>query len=131
MLERGVKLFLREVSAMLLEDYFDFLSQNEIRLKGHRIGIEDVLYEHIYNELTPAELAERFPTLSAEQIYATILYYLNNRERMDAYLAEWLEHGRRMREEQGRNPTPAMLKLRRIKAELKAAEQKQVEMQPA
>lgn len=106
---------------MLLEDYFDFLSENEIRLKGHRIGIEDVLYEYIYNELTPAELAERFPTLSAEQIYATILYYLNNRERMDAYLSAWLEHGRRMREEQTRNPTPAMLKLRRIKAELKAA----------
>ena len=47
---------------MLLEDYFDFLSQNEIRLKGHRIGIEDVLYEHIYNELTPAELAPLFDT---------------------------------------------------------------------
>jgi len=116
---------------MLLEDYFDFLSQNEIRLKGHRIGLEDVLYEHIYNELTPAELAERFPTLNAEQIYAAILYYLNNRERMDAYLAEWLEHGRRMREEQARNPTPAMLKLRRIKAEREAAEQKQAELQTA
>jgi uncharacterized protein (DUF433 family) len=106
---------------MLLEDYFDFLSENEIRIKGHRIGIEDVLYEYIYNELTPAELAERFPSLSAEQLYATILYYLNNRERMDAYLSAWLEHGRRMREEHARNPTPAMLKLRRIKDELKAA----------
>jgi uncharacterized protein (DUF433 family) len=108
---------------MLLEDYFDFLSENEIRLKGHRIGLEDVLYEHIYNELTPAELAERFPTLNTEQIYAAILYYLNNRVRIDAYLARWLEHGRRMREEQERNPTPAMLKLRRIKAALKVVEQ--------
>jgi hypothetical protein len=78
-------------------------------------------YEYIYNELAPAELAERFPTLGAEQIYATILYYLNNRERMNTYLSAWLEHGRRMREEQARNPTPAMLKLRRIKDELKAA----------
>jgi hypothetical protein len=48
---------------------------------------------------------------------------------MDAYLAEWLEYGRRMREKQARNPTPAMLKLRRIKASLKAAEQ--TEMRPA
>lgn len=120
---------------MLLEDYFDFLSQNEIRLKGHRIGIEDVLYEHIYNELMPSELAARFPTLSAEQIYAAILYYLSNRERMDAYLAAWLEHGRRMREEQARNPTSAMLKLRRLKAELgaelKAGEPKPAELQTA
>lgn len=116
---------------MLLEDYFDFLSRNEIRLKGHRVGIEDVLYEHIYNELTPAELAERFPTLSAEQIYAVILHYLNNQERMAIYLEQWLEHGRRMREEQMRNPTPVMLKLRRIRAELKAAEQTRTEMQAA
>ena len=118
---------------MLLEDYFDFLSQNEIRLKGHRIGIEDVLYEHIYNELTPAELAGRFPSLSAEQIYATILYYLNNRERMNAYLAEWLEHGRRMREEQAHNPTPTMLKLRRIKSELRTEREtiEQPELQTA
>ena len=116
---------------MLLEDYFDFLSHNEIRLKGHRVGIEDLLYEHLYNELTPAELAERFPTINAEQIYAAILYYLNNRERMDAYLDQWLEHGRRMREEQARNPTPAMLKLRRVKTEIKAAEQNQAEMQAA
>ncbi len=106
---------------MLLEDYFDFLSPIEIRLKGHRVGIEDVLYEHLYNELTPKELAERFPTLSAEQIYATILYHLNNRERIDAYLAAWREHGWQMREEQARNPTPAMLKLRRARAEWQIA----------
>lgn len=116
---------------MKLEDYFDFLTANEIRIKGHRIGIEDVLYEHIYNELTPAELGERFPTLSAEQIYASILFYLCNKERMDGYLTVWLEHGRRMREEQARNPTPAMLKLRRIKAEHGAAEQREAEIQPA
>ena len=116
---------------MLLEDYFDFLSHNEIRLKGHRVGIEDLLYEHLYNELTPAELAERFPTLGAEQIYAAILYYLNNRERMGVYLDQWLEQGRRMREEQARNPTPAMLKLRRIRNQLEAAEQNQAEMQAA
>jgi hypothetical protein len=42
---------------------------------------------------------------------------------LDDYLARWLEHRRRMREEQSRNPTPAMLKLRRIKEALKAAEQ--------
>lgn len=119
---------------MLLEDYFDFLSPTEIRLKGHRIGIEDVLYEHLYNELTPVELAERFPTLSAEQIYATILYHLNNRQQVDDYLAAWLEHGQRMLAEQARNPTPTMLKLRRAKDEFTAkraaTDLKQVELQP-
>ncbi len=27
---------------MLLEDYFDFLSPDDIRIKGHRIGIQGV-----------------------------------------------------------------------------------------
>ena len=106
---------------MLLEDYFDFCAEDEIRLKGHRIGIEDVLYEHIYNELTPAELAARFPTLSMEQLYATILYYLNHRNRMDAYLANWVEYGRNMRQQQAAAPTPAILRLRDARAEKEAA----------
>jgi hypothetical protein len=28
---------------MRLEDYFDFLGTDDIRVKGHRIGIDDVL----------------------------------------------------------------------------------------
>ncbi len=32
---------------MQLEDYFDFLAPDDIRIKSHRIGIEDVLYEYI------------------------------------------------------------------------------------
>ncbi len=57
---------------MQLEDYFEFLAADDIRLKGHRIGIESILYEYIHNEQTAEEIAVRFPTLSLEQIYATI-----------------------------------------------------------
>ena len=102
---------------MQLEDYFDFLAPNDIRIKGHRIGIESVLYEYLHNELTPEEMRTRFPTLSLEQIYATILYYLHNEEEIARYLKEWLEHGDQMREQQAQNPTPTMLKLRKIRAE--------------
>ncbi len=65
---------------MQLEDYFDFHAKNDIRLKGHRIGIESVLYEYIHRAQTPEEIVTRFPTLSLEQIYATILYYLHNKK---------------------------------------------------
>jgi uncharacterized protein (DUF433 family) len=109
---------------MQLEDYFDFLAPDDIRIRGHRIGIESVLYEYLYHAQTPEEIVERFPTLSLEQIYATILYYLRNKKQVKAYLAAWLEHGERMRAEQARNPTPAMLRLRQLKAEHIAAERK-------
>ena len=55
------------------------------------------------------------PSLTVEQIYATVLYYLHNRDQVDHYMAEWLEHGERMRAEQEHNPTPAMLKLRQAR----------------
>jgi len=110
---------------MQLEDYFDFLAPNDIRIKGHRIGVESVLYEYIHNSQTPDEIAIRFPTLSLEEIYATILYYLHNKEQIDQYLADWLEHGEKMREAQAKNPTSTMLKLRRIRAE-KAEKQHQL-----
>jgi uncharacterized protein (DUF433 family) len=102
---------------MQLEDYFDFYKKNDIRLKGHRIGIESILYEYIHRAQTPEEIATRFPTLSLEHIYATILYYLQNKKQIHDYMTEWIEKEDRMYEEQARNPTPAMIRLRKIKAE--------------
>jgi len=106
---------------MQLEDYFDFLAPDDIRIKGHRIGIESVLYEYIHREQTPEAIAKRFPTLTLEQIYATILYYLHNREQIDAYLTDWLEYGRQARAEQDRNPPPVVVRLRLLRAEREKA----------
>ncbi|MCW5934864.1 MAG: DUF433 domain-containing protein [Fimbriimonadia bacterium] len=103
---------------MLLEDYFDFLAQDDIRIKGTRIGIESVLYEYIHRAQSPEEIAQRFHTLTLDQVYATILYYLRNKESVSAYLADWLEFGNRMREEQDRNPPPVVRKLRELKAQM-------------
>ncbi len=100
---------------MQLEDYFNFLAPDDIRLKGSRIGIESVLLQYIHREKTPEEIVRRFPTLSLEQVYACILYYLHNKEAMDAYITDYIEWGRRMREEQERNPSPAVLRLRELR----------------
>jgi uncharacterized protein (DUF433 family) len=106
---------------MLLETYFDFLAPDDIRLKGTRVGIESVLYEYLHRSLGPEEIAGLFPGLTLEQVYATILYYLHNKETVSVYFTDWLEHGRRAREEQQRNPTPLIEKLRQLKAESDSA----------
>lgn len=106
---------------MQLEEYFDFFAPDDIRIKGHRIGIESVLYEYIFREQPPEAIVRRFPALSLEQIYATVLYYLQNREKIDAYMTGWLEYGRRAREEQKRNPPPVVERLRVLKAEREKA----------
>ncbi|MCL4393529.1 MAG: DUF433 domain-containing protein [Chloroflexi bacterium] len=102
---------------MQLEEYFDFLAPDDIRIKGHRIGIESVLYEYLFREQTPEQILRRFPSLTLEQIYATILYYLGNRESVEAYVKGWLEWGEHMREEQRRNPPPVVVRLRALKAQ--------------
>lgn len=107
----------REVIDMQLEDYFDFFTPNDIRIKGSRVGIESVLYDYIYREQTPQEIQQHFPTLTLEEIQATILYYLHNREQVEKYITEWLEWGDQMRAEQDRNPPPVIIRLRALKAE--------------
>ena len=102
---------------MRLEDYFDFLASDDIRVKGSRIGIELVLYEYIYRKQSPEAIHTRFPSLTLEQVYATILYYLHNREEVEAYITDWLEWGERMRKEQDLNPPPVVVRLRTLKAE--------------
>lgn len=87
---------------MKLEDYFDFFSEDDIRIKGTRVGVETILYDYVHRKQMPEAIAERYPSVTLDQVYATILYYLRNRARMDAYLADWLEWGHRMREEQRR-----------------------------
>ncbi|HEX5503786.1 MAG TPA: DUF433 domain-containing protein [Thermomicrobiales bacterium] len=89
---------------MRLEDYFDFLAPDDIRIKGTRVGIETVLYDFIHRARTPEQIVASYPTLTLEQVYATILYYLHNRAAVGAYLSDWLEFGQRMRAEQANDP---------------------------
>jgi uncharacterized protein (DUF433 family) len=102
----------RQEASMQLEDYFDFLDPNDIRVKGTRVGIETILSDYLDLGLFPEAIALRYPTLSLEAVYATITYYWHNKERVDAYLRDWKEFGERMRREQELNPSPAYQRLR-------------------
>ena len=44
---------------MHIEEYFNFLAEDDIRIKGTRIGIETVLDEYIHNSKTPEEIADQ------------------------------------------------------------------------
>lgn len=101
---------------MQLEDYFDFLDENDIRLKGTRVGIETILYDFIHRARTPDEIAQTYPSLSLEQVYATILYYLHNKETVSKYLTDYLEWSHRMRQEQAKNPSPAAAHIQELMA---------------
>lgn len=101
---------------MQVEEYFEFVSPDEIKVKGHRVWIEDILHEYIHREMTPKQLLKRFPTLNEERIYATLLYYHQHKEKMDLYVANWLAYGDKMRSEQAKNLTPLMKRVQKARA---------------
>lgn len=70
-------------TTMLLENYFEFLSENDIRIKGHRLGIDTVL-EPFLNGFSPETIAQDYPELSLEEIYATITYYFHRQTEIEA-----------------------------------------------
>jgi uncharacterized protein (DUF433 family) len=99
---------------MQLEDYFNFLAPNDIRLKGHRIGIETILFDYLEFGLSAEEIALQYPTLSLEEIHATLTYYWRNQAEVDEYLRAATEHEARMIEEQERTPSPGIKQVRRL-----------------
>ena len=99
---------------MQLEDYFLFISEDDIRIKGHRLGIDNVLF-YFLEGYTPEEINAIYPDLSLEKIYANITYYLQNRQKIDAYLLR-LQNWRETRyQESLKNLSPQREKMRKIK----------------
>ncbi len=99
---------------MRLEDYFDFVEPDLIRLKGHRIFLEHIMERWLRGQ-TPEQIVHELPTLQLEEVYATVTYYLHNRAAMDAYL----ERARELASEQIRqadaHPDAVTLRLRTLK----------------
>jgi len=106
---------------MELESYFEVLSPEDIRIKGTRIGIETVLDDYLEGA-SPEEIAARYRALTLEQVYATLLYYLHHQAHVDAYLEAWRVATEQAWLAQQRHPSPAVTRLRAVKAE-QAADQ--------
>jgi len=104
------------IKTVELTDYFDFIDPGTIRIKGHRIGIEHVLAYYLegYN---PDEIAQEYPGLSIEKIYAAITYYLANREEVDDYLRRKRARDEEAYQEWVANPPPHVQRLRVIREE--------------
>ena len=96
---------------MELENYFDFVQEDVIRIKGNRIDIEIVLEDYLEGA-SPEEILLRYPTLNLEKIHATILYYLAKKEKVEAYLERVRQLDEEAEQEQLRNPPPYVVELR-------------------
>ena len=67
------------------------------------------------NAVSPEEIAIRYPTLTLEQVYATITFYFRNQRKIDQYLERWRAYTEESRQQQEQHPSPAVKRLRQLK----------------
>ena len=106
---------------MQLEDYFELFGPLDIRVKGTRVGINIIVWDYPDHDSRAEQIIEHYPTLTLEQVYATLTYYWRYKEQMDAYLQAIDQLMEDQRREQDRNPSPAIQRLRAIAQERAAA----------
>ncbi|ETR66677.1 MAG: hypothetical protein OMM_12487 [Candidatus Magnetoglobus multicellularis str. Araruama] len=99
-----------------INEYFDFFNDDDIRIKGTRVGIETVLDDYL-NATSPEEIAVRYPVLTLEQVYATITFYLRNQNEIEQYINRWREYAEKAWLQQKQNPSPAIQRLIKLKSQ--------------
>src|SRR5687768_12136901 len=90
---------------MKLEEYIRTDKYGERFVAGHRIPLLSVMRAHIERGMDGRELADRFDTLTLEEIYGVLAYYYAHKDEVDTYLRKTQEAIRKQREECRRNYT--------------------------
>lgn len=106
---------------MQLEEFFEFVEPEHIRIRGHRIGIESILAKYLAGQ-SAEEIVRQYDTLRPVDIYATITYYLQNQAEIDAYLERTQQL---LADDMARGdatPSPVVLRLRKLREERQAHE---------
>lgn len=55
------------------------------RITGTRVSLDSVVYDYL-SGLSPESIADNFDTLSLEQVYGAITYYLSHRNEVERHL---------------------------------------------
>ncbi|MBY0525792.1 MAG: DUF433 domain-containing protein [Gemmataceae bacterium] len=110
---------------MQLEDYFEFEKfeteygeVERIRVKGTRIAIEIIIQDYLGGSLPEQIVANYRRSLSLEQVFATLTYYLHNKAAVDSYIEHGDAIGEAYYQEHLRKEPPEVVKrLRALRAE--------------
>jgi uncharacterized protein (DUF433 family) len=94
-----------------LPDFLIDHPDGEIRLKGHRISLYDVISFHQEGE-SAEMLYERFPSVPLSLIHNVLAFYRANKNDVDAYVAECEAELQRLRASAPQAPSLAELEKR-------------------
>src|SRR5437016_13570576 len=63
------------------------MKEGAYRIAESRVSLDSIVYEFMDGR-SPETIRDSFPTLSLEQVYGALTFYLAHRDEIDAYLAE-------------------------------------------
>lgn len=99
----------------------EVLPSGEIRVRGTRVGIEQIAWAYQDGSLA-AEIAIEYPTVTLDQVHGAIAYYLKNRSEVGNYLADLERASRASRVTQAARPTPEVVQRLRNLATARSAQ---------
>ena len=80
--------------SVVLVEYVERTAEGGWRVAGSRVSLESIVHAY-WDGKSPESIAEEFPTLTAEQVYGAIAFYLRQQSEIDRYLslqaARWRE----------------------------------------
>jgi uncharacterized protein (DUF433 family) len=86
-------------------------------LAGSRVSLESIIYDFL-DGASPESVVDNFPTLSLEQVYGAITFYLANRSELNAYLGETEKSWENARKHQSQLPAGLRDRLERARRDL-------------
>jgi uncharacterized protein (DUF433 family) len=84
---------------------------------GSRVSLESVIYPFL-DGASPETIVDEFPTLSLEQVYGAITFYLANRAEIDVYLTDTEKQWEEARKNQSPIPPALRERLERARRQL-------------
>jgi len=85
------------------------------RVAGTRVSLDSVVHSFL-DGASAEEIVSQYPTLSLEQVYGAIAFYLRRREEIDSYLSEQRARWEQLRRESASRSDPLLDRLRQAKA---------------
>lgn len=67
---------------MSLENSYISTDSDSYRITGTRVSLDSIVYDYL-SGLSPEAIADNFDTLSLEQVYGAITFYLSHRDEVD------------------------------------------------
>ncbi|MEG3437087.1 DUF433 domain-containing protein [Pannus brasiliensis CCIBt3594] len=72
------------MTVVIAKSYVEYRNEG-YWVEGSRVSLDSIVYA-FRDGLSPENIARSFPTLTLEQVYGSIAFYLANRDEIDAYL---------------------------------------------